>query len=435
MENTQMLPSQINAEYANDTFAPNNGLDAGIEKMRLAGMPELAQRVFQHHYMQLAAGTSGFVSEDEIDRVEDPGLYGALSARHLHLGRNALQRTAILKLNGGLGTTMGLNGPKSLLTAKNNLSFLEIITRQVAHSRREFGAKLPLIFLNSFNTHEQTLSALDQQANDEVGTSMALMQHQIPRLWRETLTPAKWPIDSTKEWCPPGHGDLFASLVTSQLLPTMLADGYEYLFVSNSDNLGAVIDPRVLGYAVAEQSPFVMEVARRTKSDRKGGHLARQSNGQLCLRESAQCHPDEQEKFMDIDYHRFFNTNNLWIHLPTLQRLLQKHDGILPLPLIRNRKRVDADRSDSPHVYQLETAVGSAIGLFEGARALSVPRSRFVPVKSNEDLKRLRSNAYRLSDGYRLEATPLPRHKIPHGRQMAFESEAAAAKQVFGTMT
>lgn len=405
------------------------GITAGTKKMKKAGMPELAQEIFRRHYSQLAAGESSLIAENEIRRVVNVDSYGDLDAWYAQVGQSALQRTAILKLNGGLGTTMGLNGPKSLLKVKNGLSFLEIIARQVAYSRQTFGARLPLIAVNSFNTHQQTLAALHQQSDNDSEMTLAMVQHQMPRLWRETLTPAIWPIDRTKEWCPPGHGDLFASLVTSQMLGRLLESGYEYLFVSNADNLGAVIDPRILGYAVAKKSPFVMEVAQRTKSDRKGGHLATRSNGQLCLRESAQCHPDEQELFMDIAHHRFFNTNNLWIHLPTLQHLLSSFNGILPLPLIRNQKRIDIDRADSPHVYQLETAVGSAIGLFDNAKALAVPRSRFLPVKNYEDLRHLRSNAYRLGTGYQLKATPTPRHRLPENHEIITGHKSAAAKQ------
>ena len=188
----------------------------------------------------------------------------------------------------------------------------------------------------------------------------------------------------------------------------MLEAGYEYLFVSNSDNLGAAIDSRILGYFAEAQLPFLMEVARRTLSDRKGGHLARQPDGRLCLRESAQCPPHETERFMDIEWYHYFNTNNLWLHLPTLHKVLQAWDYVLPLPLIRNMKNVDPSRPDSPQVYQLETAMGSAISLFEGAEALCVPRSRFIPVKANDDLMRLQSYEYRLTDDYRLEATHQP---------------------------
>ncbi len=428
------LPRRSQPTFAIEDTRPHDGLNAGIEKMKMAGMPDLAQEIFRRHFLQLEAGTSGFVPEDTIRRVDNVRHYDELDDRYVDLGRKALPRTAILKLNGGLGTTMGLNGPKSLLTAKNNLSFLQIIVRQVAHIRYQYKARLPLILLNSFSTHAQTLAALDKQANDGNGMSMALVQHQIPRLWKATLSPATWPIDRAKEWCPPGHGDLYASLVTSGLMDTLLATSHEYLFVSNSDNLAAVIDPRILGYAVAEKSPFVMEVARRTTEDRKGGHLAMQPNGQLCIRESAQCHPDEQQRFMDIEHHRFFNTNNLWIHLPTLQKVLRKYDNSLPLPLIRNSKRVDPNRTDSPYVYQLETAVGSAIGLFQGAQALSVPRSRFLPVKNLDDLGRLRSDLYRLGEGYRLEATPKPQRTTPAGHRFGLDEKSAAPMQLIGAI-
>jgi UTP--glucose-1-phosphate uridylyltransferase len=114
----------------------------------------------------------------------------------------------------------------------------------------------------------------------------------------------------------------------------------------------------------------------------------------------SQCPPDEIELFQDIQRYRYFNTNNLWLHLPTLQQLLTEHNNLLHLPLIRNEKPVDPTQPASPRVYQLETAMGSAIALFKGASALCVPRSRFVPVKKTNDLLLLWSDAYALDDAY-----------------------------------
>ena len=100
------------------------------------------------------------------------------------------------------------------------------------------------------------------------------------------------------------------------MLDTLLANGYEVAFVSNADNLGAELDPLPLGYFVSERLPFLMEVADRTAADRKGGHLARRkSDGRLALRESAQCPDEDTDAFQDVDRHRYFNTNNLWINL------------------------------------------------------------------------------------------------------------------------
>ncbi len=109
------------------------------------------------------------------------------------------------------------------------------------------------------------------------------------------MAPAYWPESPAKEWNPPGHGDLYAAISTSGTLDQLLEGGYEYAFVSNSDNLGAVLDTEILGYFAEERLPFLMEVAHRTRADRKGGHLAQLENGQLILRELAQCPPDETQ--------------------------------------------------------------------------------------------------------------------------------------------
>ena len=178
----------------------------------------------------------------------------------------------------------------------------------------------------------------------------------------------------------------------------MLADGVRYAFVSNADNLGAVLDPVILEWFAAGGAPFAMETVVGTEADRKGGHIAWR-DGRLVLRETAQA-PD-QHAFQDFRRWRYYNTNNLWLDLEALT-------SVPALPLIVNRKTVDPRDPSSPEVIQTETAMGAAIGVFEGARALCVPRSRFVPVKTTDDLLALRSDVYRLRDDGRVEAVAEP---------------------------
>jgi UTP--glucose-1-phosphate uridylyltransferase len=209
------------------------------------------------------------------------------------------------------------------------------------------------------------------------------------------MEPVDWPADPELEWCPPGHGDLYPALVGSGWLVRLLAEGVRYAFVSNSDNLGAILDPVILRHFAESGSPFLMEVTRRTGADRKGGHLAvRKADGRLLLREVAQCPEEDLEAFQDIAQHRYFNTNSLWIRLDLLKEQLEANDGSLPLPMIRNSKTVDPRDKKSTPVVQLETAMGSAIECFQGASAIEVPRSRFAPVKTTSDLLALRSDAY-----------------------------------------
>jgi len=383
-------------DRATDQFAPF------AEKMLQAGLPDLMIRSFQYYYNQLIAGETGFISSKEAGKVET--LPDAEQMTHYHdAGAAALDKTVMLNLNGGLGTSMGMSGPKSLLPVKGELTFLDIIVNQALYLQRVHSARLPLIFMNSFNTQQQTEAALEEYTELNQQVPFGFVQHKEPKVLKESMQPAEWPAEPAKEWCPPGHGDLYSALLTSGMLDALLEAGYEYMFVSNSDNLGATLDLNILGYFAANELPFLMEVADRTQADSKGGHLAQRPDGQLILREVAQCPPQEIDTFQDIEQYQYFNTNNLWVHLPTLQQITAERDGILGLALIRNEKPVDPTQPDSPRVYQLETAMGSAIGVFKGAQAIRVPRTRFVPIKKNNDLVALLSDAYRLTESYTME--------------------------------
>jgi UTP--glucose-1-phosphate uridylyltransferase len=371
-------------------------------KMRRADLPQVFIDIFHFYYDQLVHGATGYIAATDAGPVGEIPLYEQLGAAELEAGTAALERAIVLKLNGGLGTSMGMSGPKSLLPVKNGLSFLDIIVRQILYLRSTTGARLPLVLMNSFNTRDDTLAAIAGFADFHQQIPLDFVQHKQPKIWKESLSPATWPADRDKEWCPPGHGDIYAALVTSNMLGLLLSEGYEYAFVSNSDNLGAELDLQILGYFAANRVPFLMEVADRTPADRKGGHLAQRPDGQLILRESAQCPPDEEAEFQDIKRYRYFNTNNLWINLRSLERRLEEHQGVMPLPLIRNEKPVDPSDPETPRVYQLETAMGAAIAVFEGAQAMRVPRSRFAPVKKNSDLLVIMSDAYELGEDYRL---------------------------------
>jgi UTP--glucose-1-phosphate uridylyltransferase len=253
--------------------------------------------------------------------------------------------------------------------------------------------------MNSFYTREDTLAALERHPELESDVPADFVQNKEPKILVDDLTPAEWPDDPSLEWCPPGHGDVYTALRTSGTLDSLIEQGYEYAFISNSDNLGAVLDPRVLSWFAAEELPFVMEVCEKTPADRKGGHPAvLKETGRLVLRETAQTPEDDLERFSDIDRWRYFNTNNLWVNLRALAAVLDENDGVLGLPMIVNRKTVDPGDKSTPEVFQLETAMGAAVGVFDGAKTLVVPRRRFAPVKTTSDLLVLRSDAYVLTD-------------------------------------
>jgi UTP--glucose-1-phosphate uridylyltransferase len=375
------------------------------EKMRGEGLPEVAIRTFRHYYEQLVSGERGTLSRREIDPVEEvPGseeLRGTEAA-----GEAALQHTVVIKLNGGLGTSMGMTRAKSLLPVKGDLTFLDLICRQVLHMRERFGCTIPLLLMNSFRTREDSLAVLSRYGDLGAGLGADFLQHKVPRIRADDLSPIEWPEAPELEWCPPGHGDIYTALVTSGMLEALLGRGFRYAFVSNSDNLGAVLDVDILGWFASEGAPFAMEVKDRTEADRKGGHLARTRQGGLTLREIAQCPEEERASFEDIRLYRYFNTNNLWVNLESLRDALAERDGVLGLPMIRNDKTVDPTDSSSPGVIQLETAMGAAISIFPGARAIRVPAHRFAPVKTTNDLLRIWSDAYVLSDDHRIVPAP-----------------------------
>jgi len=360
------------------------------ERMATRGMPDLAIESFRRHYRELAGGATGLIAEQEIHPVESLPDAESLDPALAEVGRQALAATVFLKLNGGLGTSMGLERAKSLIEVKPGQSFLRILARHAAHT----GA--PLVLMNSDRTRADSLSALEHIRRAEPGLVVQdFLQHMAPKINRHDLAPVSWPDDPDHEWYPPGHGDLYAALHSSGTLAALLKAGKRHLFVSNSDNLGAVLDERILGYFVKHGLGFLMEVADRTPADRKGGHLALTSTGGFILRESAQCPDAEREAFEDIGRHRFFNTNNLWIDLPELDKVLAA--GVPALPLIRNAKTVDPTDPESPPVYQLESAMGAAIGMFPRAAALRVHRRRFAPVKTTSDLLLVRSDAFHVT--------------------------------------
>ena len=373
--------------------------------MRAKGEPALAVDIFSRHLNAIKKGVTGFLTKHEIKPIENIPHMEELSCFSNEMTL-FLKKTVIIKLNGGLGTSMGLSTAKSLLPAKKEVSFLDIIARQVLHLNQKFGIKLPLVLMNSFQTRDESLKTLTKYPGLSADLPPDFLQHQIPKIRQDTYLSAEYPQEPNHEWCPPGHGDIYAALVTSGILEKMLKKGYEYAFVSNSDNLGATLNLDILNWFAVQECPFLMEVANRTVNDRKGGHLAQLSTGRLTLRELAQCPPDERRSFQDIKTFHYFNTNTLWINLKQLWATLYEREYFLDLPLIINRKPVNPSADESTPVIQLETAMGSAISLFSKAAVIRVPRDRFIPVKTTNDLLVLWSDLCELGEDYSIRPAP-----------------------------
>ena len=385
-------------------------IESGIRaRMAADGAPPLVVEAFLRNYRRWNAGDLGVIAGSSLGALGDLPRMEDLDDLD-PAGEKAISRTVIFKLNGGLGTSMGLEQAKSLIIAKNGLSFLDIIVRQVEFLRRRCRAALPVLFMNSFSTEADSLAALAREhpgfANAG-GLPLSFCQHRVPKLDLATRAPVQWPAHPALEWCPPGHADIYHALQTTGLLDTLLERNFRYAFVSNADNLGALLHMGILGHIARHRIPFLMEVTARTECDRKGGHLARDNRtGRLLLRESAQCPPGEIADFQDIVRYGLFNTNNLWLDLEALRDMLRAAGGLPQLPLIVNRKTVDPADAGSPAVVQLEAAMGSAIAGFENAAALVVPRFRFAPVKTTNDLLAIRSDLYTLGEEHQVALHP-----------------------------
>jgi UTP--glucose-1-phosphate uridylyltransferase len=374
----------------------NDHLARFAEKMTAAGLAPMVIDTFGAYYRQVVEGATGIIPDDAIRPPRKDEVVSAETlAAYAEAGRAALKHAVRITLNGGLGTSMGLTGPKSLLTVKDQKSFLAVIVEQSARLHHK------QVFMNSFSTQAATEEAL--KALRPVDPPLMFIQNRFPKILRDSLAPASWPANPALEWNPPGHGDIYTAMTTAGILDRLLDEGIRYALLCNSDNLGATMDEAILGYFAQNDLPFLMEVARRTPADAKGGHLAVNATGGLILRESAQFPETSQGR--DIDVYCFFNTNNLWVNLAALKTLIAREKALW-LPLILNPKTLDPRDAGSPAVYQVESAMGAAIALFEGARAVQVPRTRFFPVKTCEDLLAVRSDAFLLNENMVLEPNP-----------------------------
>jgi UTP--glucose-1-phosphate uridylyltransferase len=390
---------------------PTEAVAAAIVKMRAAGQTEAAINQFVGALTRVQDGVATMIASSELEPAPDVPRLEDLPDGDVV---TALERVAVIKLNGGLATSMGLQQPKSLLEARDGRSFLEIIIGQTVALRRRYGLGLPLLLMNSESTHWATLALLSGYP-EITSPQMApdFLQSMVPKLDAETLMPIRWPAAPGLEWCPPGHGDVYTALHGSGRLEELLAQGYRYAMISNSDNLGASVDHRIAAHMARERIPFLMEVVVGTRADRKGGHIAqRVSDGQLVLREIAQTPMEDSESFRDYARWRYYNTNSLWVDLEALRERLTTGGG-LELPVIANAKTVDPRKPESPRVLQLESAMGAAIASFPQAQVLVVPRTRFIPVKTTDDLLLLRSDAYMLRDEFRVEPDPGLEGKLP----------------------
>ncbi|GMT04016.1 hypothetical protein PENTCL1PPCAC_26190 [Pristionchus entomophagus] len=292
-----------------------------------------------------------------------------------------LSRTAVIRLNGGLGTTMGCTGPKSFIEVKNGLTFLEIALKQHEEFNRKWGAQVPILLMNSFFTHDATKEVVGSRAD-------CFVQSKCPRLDATTLMPIE---EGEESWNPPGHGNIYVALKESGMMDSLLAKGRDIIFVSNIDNTGAELSLEIAGLMGREGLEYVMECTVKTEADIKGGTLIC-INGQAMHLEIPQVPPEHLDEFCSTRTFKIFNTNNIWVSLDAFKDRPYE----ITSEIIVNKKTTSSGQA----VVQLETSIGGSIKNFKKAFCVHVPRSRFIPVKGIPDLERVRSDQYTLDDAY-----------------------------------
>ncbi|TQS37712.1 hypothetical protein Golomagni_01803 [Golovinomyces magnicellulatus] len=309
-----------------------------------------------------------------------------------------LNKLAVLKLNGGLGTSMGCVGPKSVIEVRDGMSFLDLSVRQIEYLNRTYDVNVPFVLMNSFNTDDDTQNIIKKYEGHKIDI-LTFNQSRYPRILKDSLLPAPKKYDSPiSDWYPPGHGDVFESLYNSGTLDKLIARGVEILFLSNVDNLGAVVDLRILQHMVETEAEYIMELTDKTKADVKGGTII-DYNGSVRLLEIAQVPKEHTNEFKSIKKFKYFNTNNIWLNLKAVKKIVERNE--LEMEIIPNNKTIPADKKGESDIsiVQLETAVGAAIRHFKNAHGVNVPRRRFLPVKTCSDLMLVKSDLYSLKHG------------------------------------
>lgn len=363
-------------------------MDKDLSQLPLS---EKARKNFLRLSEKYREGPSRINDWDSVQSPDEKNLlsYASLKVPGREVVQKSLAKIAVCKLNGGLGTSMGCQMPKSTIAVREDKSFLDLIVDQLCEVENDFGVKVPLILMNSFYTHEETKKIIEKyHSRLEVKT---FQQNKFPRLLEDSLKPLSEEEFGLGAWYPPGHGDFYSCIFELGFLDQLLKEGREVLFVSNADNLGAVIDPGILTHILEKDIPFLIEMTPKTPADVKGGTVY-QDGDKLKLLEIASVPEEHKEEFCSQHKFKVFNTNNIWINLRHLRKKLVA--GPLDLNVIVNRKTVSGKK-----IIQLETAIGSALECFPGAVGLTVSRDRFMPVKTTNDLLLVQSDLFVLQKG------------------------------------
>lgn len=301
---------------------------------------------------------------------------------YLLLGEKVIKNSefAYFIMAGGISTSMG-GCAKAVVNAKNNMSFIEIKLNHVRQIQKKYFCKIPVILMTSQETDKQIMEHLNSR---NLLKEIDLIKIVQPVTVRFTNISGNLEIAKTNNglpsYVPGGHYDSF--ILLNEIKNDLKQKGIKTIFINNIDNLGATIDPVLLGCHILKKSLFTPEIAKKEKND-KGGTFARIS-GDLRLLEGLMVPDDYKDVFSNIEVHKYFNTNLIYLNMDIFEYFDEINSNV---PVFINKKNFDGQE-----VFGFEGAVGLVFGLKNSSLLVVDRQIRFLPIKFLSDLWLLRSN-------------------------------------------
>lgn len=310
--------------------------------------------------------SSSVCEKDEVILVAYDNL--APLSQDIRKTKEMLDKLVVVKFNGALGTSMGFNGPKSLIEIQEGVTLLDLVNQRIESLNAYYGCKVPLLLVNTNETHNATLKMLKKYSGSNLDIH-SFVQDQQPELQS---------LDG-----PSDPGTAFLSLVNRATLDQLVSQGKEYALVVDTDNACALIDPKILNHLIQNNVEYCMEVTPATSTFSRTSLLSSQE-GKFKLAniaQSASKHCTRKFKFTD--------TRSVWVNLKAAKRLLET--DAMTTEKFSMSESADADDKES--------AAGSAIQLFGERIGVNVPQHRYLPVNSTSDLLVLWSDVYTYDKG------------------------------------
>ncbi len=321
-----------------------------------------------------------------VDLLEGSPNSAATRERRAALGLAALRagKIAVLVLNGGMATRFG-GGAKGVVPVCDGhprTSFLAIKLAEVHRRASELDASIAVVLMHSFATEAASVAHVDMldwvglRTDDRLWFSQSIMPRVLPDGTPLTSLPEAAAFDDATVYAAPGHGDTLARLRGSGMLARLRGRGVEHILLSNVDNVGASLDPAVLGAhleSAGSGNAVSVEVVRRVAGD-AGGCVADLPGGRPAIIEGFRLPAG-----VDLTDYPHFNTNTLWLVASAVDRNFD-------LSWFAVRKKIPWPGGGEREVVQFEQLVGQ-VTEFAPTTFLDVDRdTRFLPIKTRADL-------------------------------------------------